>query len=303
MRLSSRDRRLAAVTEIGVLLAFYQWYSVARHWVAGSETAAYAHALQLIRIETSLGIYNEAGIHAWVLARRWLVQTLSLHYAVFHFVVPVVALIILFRRCPGRYLAYRNALAWMSVLAVVTFWLWPLMPPRLLPGSYGFVDVFATRFRPPAVDHGFAPALYNGFAAMPSLHVAYALWCVVALWPVLRSNLGRLALLGHLSVTIIAVVGTANHYHLDAVGGAAVLAGGVLLGRRRRLPRIRSRAGIAAAGLVAAAVFIWMPKAEPLLVAENVLVAAVLMVTARLQPPGRQPSQKPALAIIRRRGT
>jgi hypothetical protein len=47
----------------------------------------------------------------------------------------------------------------MSVPAVMTFALWPLMPPRLLPGSYGFVDVFATMFRPPSVDRGFGGPL------------------------------------------------------------------------------------------------------------------------------------------------
>lgn len=277
--MTSGDRRLAAVTEFAVILAFYQWYSAARHWVAGSEAAAYHNALQLVRVESAFGFFNEVAIQQWVLARDWLVQLLSLHYTTFHFAVPLVVLVVLFRRCPDRYLLYRNALGWTCALAVVVFWWWPLMPPRLLPGSYGFVDVFATEFRPPSVDHGFAPALYNGFAAMPSLHCAYALWCVVAVWPALRSHAGRVIVASHAAVTLLAVVATGNHFHLDAVGGAVVLMAGIALSRRRhrpyRLPTRRYLVG-AGAALLGAALFIWIPKGLPMLAAQDLLVALLL---------------------------
>lgn len=265
------------VTEIGVILAFYQWYSAARHWVAGSEAAAHHNAMRLIDLEASLGLFNEARFQQWALSIPWLIKLLSLHYTTFHFGVPALVLVILFRRWPERYRLYRNSLAWMSVLGVVTFALWPLMPPRLLPGSYGFVDVFATMFRPPSIDRGFAPALYNGFAAMPSLHVGYSLWCVAALVPVLSSRWARMAVMSHAAATMVAVVVTGNHYWLDAVGGALVLVGGVALSRRVRLPRLLPTPVMAVIALLGAALVIWVPKGETALAIEDVAVAAVLV--------------------------
>jgi hypothetical protein len=290
------------VTEVGVILAFYQWYSAARHWVAGSEAAAHRNALRLVDLEAALGIFNEARFQQWALSIPWLIKLLGFHYTTFHFGVPILALVILYRRWPERYRLYRNALAWMSVLAVVTFALWPLMPPRLLPGSYGFVDVFATMFRPPSVDRGFAPALYNGFAAMPSLHVGYSLWCVAALVPVLSSKWARMAVVGHAVTTNVAVVVTGNHYWLDAVGGALVLLGGVALARRVRLPRLLPTPAMAVIGLLAAALFIWVPKGETALVVEDVAIAAALVLAlavrralARRSEAGRPRSGVPAV--------
>lgn len=274
--MAQTERRLA-VTEIGVALAFYQWYSAARHWVAGSEAAAHRNAMRLIDLESALGLFNEARFQQWALSMPWLIKLLSFHYTTFHFAVPVLALLVLFRRAPERYLLYRNALAWMSVLGVVTFALWPLMPPRMLP-SYGFVDVFATMFRPPSIDRGFAPALYNGFAAMPSLHVGYALWCVAALVPVLASRWARMAVISHAAATMIAVVATGNHYWLDAVGGALAVAGGVALSRRIRLPKLLPTPAMAVAGLLGAAFLIWVPKGEVALAVEDVVVAGALVV-------------------------
>lgn len=292
------------VTEVGVILAFYQWYSAARHWVAGSEAAAQRNAFRLVDLENALGIFNEAAFQQWALSIPWLIKLLSFHYTTFHFGVPILALVVLYRKWPERYGLYRNALAWMSVLAVVTFALWPLMPPRLLPGSYGFVDVFATMFRPPSVDRGFAPALYNGFAAMPSLHVGYSLWCVAALVPVLPSRWARLAVIGHAVTTNVAVVVTGNHYWLDAVGGALVLLGGVALARRVRLPRLLPTPAMAVIGLLGAALVIWVPKAETALVMEDVAMAAVLVaslavrhVLVRRREAGQpQPEQSAAVA-------
>lgn len=118
---------------------------------------------------------------------------------------------------------------------------------------------------------------------------------MLALWPVIGSKVGRFALLGHVSTTLL---GTANHCHLDAVGGAAVLAGGVLLSRRRRLPRLPSGHWLAIAGLLAAAVFVWAPKAESMLAAENVGAAALLLVWALAKQAGRAAGTPAAAGVL-----
>ncbi|KPC93344.1 membrane protein, partial [Streptomyces sp. NRRL F-6602] len=118
------------------------------------------------------------------------------------------------------------------------FWLYPLAPPRLMP-ELGFVDTVhgVQDFSRP--DYGSLTAFTNQYAAMPSLHFGWSLWCgvvVVALAPRLWMKL--LGLL-HPFFTVCAIVGTANHWVLDAVGGAAVVAAGfglvhVLAGARPR---------------------------------------------------------------------
>ena len=71
----------------------------------------------------------------------------------------------------------------------------------------------------------------NQYAAMPSLHVAWSLWCACVLVPRLRHGWAKALAVLYPVVTLLAVVVTANHYFLDAVGGAVVLAVGFLIGR------------------------------------------------------------------------
>ena len=288
---TARPLLIIAVAEIGVILAFYQWYSAARHWVAGSDAAALANALRLIDVEVAFGIFNEGAIQRRVLSMPWLVELLAAHYALLHFVVPVAALVVLFRRDRDRYYLYRRAFAWMSGMAVGCFALWPLLPPRLLPESFGFVDVLASVSRQPAIDHGFAPALYNPVAAMPSLHVGYALWSAAALWPVVTRR-ARIAAAVHVAATLAAVVVTGNHYHLDAAGAVAVLPAALFVANRVRFPRIAPAHVCAAAGLIGAGLVIWLPKGLYLLAAEDLLVAGAVSALALA-------ARRPALGVAR----
>jgi membrane-associated phospholipid phosphatase len=110
----------------------------------------------------------------------------------------------------------------MLGLGLVGFWLYPLMPPRLLPESYGFVDTrleFLAIGRP-AND----PAAENLYAAMPSLHLAWATWVTLSLWPLARRTWLRVLLVAYPVAQLFCTVVTANHYFLDAVGGWGVLA-------------------------------------------------------------------------------
>jgi hypothetical protein len=268
-----RQRRVsAAVVQVGVAASFYAWYSAVRHWVAGSDAAAARNAGRLIEVERLLGVYHEAGAQAAAVSSPLVRDGAALYYGAAHFIAPIAALIILFAVAPERYARWRNALAATSVVAVAIFAFWPLMPPRLLPASFGFVNVAV-----PGPDRPFVPGLYNGYAAMPSLHVAYAAWVLAALWPVSRSRWARGALVAHVLLTVAVVVVTANHYALDAVGGIAVLGLGAWLTRGSRAS---SREGLwASYGLVAAAVVIWLPQgAWP--VAAGSLVLAVMVTGA-----------------------
>ncbi len=139
-----------------------------------------------------------------------------------------------------------DALAATTALALIGFALYPLMPPRLLPSSYGFVDSLAVFGSPWSFDSTAMHKISNQYAAMPSLHFAWSLWCGLALAPALvRRSAKTLAWL-YPVVTLAAIVITGNHFVIDAVAGAIVLWMGWLIsgllfgGRLRPRPRPES---------------------------------------------------------------
>jgi hypothetical protein len=104
---------------------------------------AFSHARAVIDVERALGLFFEEGLQDAFLDWRWFIQFWNLFYGTFHFVVTVVALVMLFRRFPARYPRWRNTLAATTALALIGFATYPLMPPRLLAQhglDYGFVD-------------------------------------------------------------------------------------------------------------------------------------------------------------------
>jgi hypothetical protein len=270
-----RPRRVAAaVVQVGVAASFYAWYSGLRHWVAGSDGAAARNAARVIQIERFVGLFHEAAAQTVVVSSPILRGAAAMYYGTAHFLAPIGALIVLFVVAPERYVRWRNALAATSVVAVATFAVWPLMPPRLLPASFGFVNVAS-----PGIDRPLVPGLYNGYAAMPSLHVAYAAWVLGALWPVARSRWARGALVAHVVLTVAVVVVTANHYVLDAVGGVAVLGLGTWLTRRSHASE--REAAWASYGLVGAALVIWLPQGAWAVAAGSLALAALVAALSR----------------------
>ena len=133
---------------------------------------------------------------------------------------------------------WRNTLVLMWAIACIVFAVYPLMPPRLMPDPpYEFVDTAAEYFNfgpqlKAAVDADGQPtpetlAQYgNPFAAMPSFHVGWWTWSVLALWPLVRRRWVRPLLILYLLSVIFCIIVTGNHWLLDAVGGWIVVAAG-----------------------------------------------------------------------------
>jgi hypothetical protein len=140
-------------------------------------------------------------------------------------------MIFLYRKFSDDYPLWRNTLAIATGIALIGFWFFPLMPPRLLPHHFGFVD---TLDKDPAFwsfKQGAVNKISNQFAAMPSVHCAWALWCALALVPRLKHTWAKVLAALYPVGTVTAIVLTANHYFLDAVGGFIVLGIGFLLAR------------------------------------------------------------------------
>ncbi|MDQ3569536.1 MAG: phosphatase PAP2 family protein [Actinomycetota bacterium] len=225
--------RLRWWRELLCVVAFYSVYTLIRnHGVAtGSHGEAFRHARQVIGAQRLLGIYHEETIQDLFLAWKPFISFWNVFYGTAHFFVTIGALVYLFRRMPERYPLWRNTLALTTGLALVGFVLYPLMPPRLLPGEYGFVDTLRVVGGLWSFESAPMAKVSNPYAAMPSLHVAWAGWCSLALSPALARPWARRAMVAYPVLTLFAVVVTANHFLLDALGSAVVLGAGFWLAR------------------------------------------------------------------------
>ncbi|MER6132049.1 bifunctional glycosyltransferase 87/phosphatase PAP2 family protein [Streptomyces sp. NPDC001815] len=207
---------------------------------SGGRATAEQHGEQIHSIEKFLFIDIEHWVNHAVVRVGWLEDFFNFYYTSFHFVVPLSVLGVLYVRRPADYRWARSALGFATLFALVGFWLYPLAPPRLMPGL-GFIDTVhgVQDFTQP--DYGTLTALTNQYAAMPSLHFGWSLWCglvIAILAP--RWWMKALGLL-HPLFTVSAIVATGNHWVLDAVGGAAVVGAGFALTHLLQGPRPRPR--------------------------------------------------------------
>lgn len=229
-----RRRRLQWWREVLYILAFYGVYTAIRD-IRGrkpvSVTQAFHNGLRVIHAERVLHIFDEQHVQHVFLPDRGFLSFWNVFYGTAHFVITIVALIYLFRRMPERYPLWRNTLAFTTALALIGFAFFPLMPPRLLPAHYHFVDTLRTIGGLWNFDSGAMSKVSNQYAAMPSLHFAWSSWCVFVLMPAMKRRWQQVLLAAYPFITLFCIVVTANHYILDAVGGAGVLTLGFILGR------------------------------------------------------------------------
>ena len=228
--------------ELAVLGSFYGVYTVTRNQFGSAAVewpVAFDNAELVIDAEEALGLYFEADLQDLFIDQIAFIQFWNLFYGTFHFAVTAFALIFLFFRFPRDYPRWRTIGLATTGLALIGFSLFPLMPPRLLGdcGQYGaclagtgFVDTVADIGGLWSFDSGTGQKLSNQYAAMPSLHFAWALWCVMVIYPRVTHPLTKLSIVLYPPLTLYAIIVTANHYWLDAVGAVGVLALGYWLG-------------------------------------------------------------------------
>lgn len=231
--------------EVAVVLGFYIVYSIVRNLfgsAAVSPRVAFDNAELIIDIERALGLFHEERIQHWFGNNELFFQFWNIFYGTLHFGATIFSMVYLFFRVPQHYGKWRNTFAATTALALVGFSTFPLMPPRLLNtggefggiafggGSYTFVDSVAEYGGLWSFDSGTMQSISNQFAAMPSLHAAWATWCAVAVVPYLTSRWGRRLLTIYPVLTLFAIVVTGNHYWIDAVFGLLILGVGFIIG-------------------------------------------------------------------------
>jgi hypothetical protein len=235
-RLPSRRGRPRWWTQAAVIAVLLWVYDAINNLNPVRHAVALAHGSSLMRIELRTHLDPELALNRWLAPHLALGRFIADYYDTAHFVVTLTVLGWIWWRHPPRYRMLRNALIGINVIGFAIFWLFPVAPPRML-SSFGFVDIVAVTHAVGAWSTGAVASQANEYAAMPSLHMAWALWCAIAVWCVRPDRPSRIAAVAYVVVTAVAVLATANHYFLDVAAGvatAAVSAGVAAAWERRR---------------------------------------------------------------------
>jgi hypothetical protein len=216
--------------------AAYMAYRLVRGMVEGRATAAFQHATELINLERGLHVFVEPTVQAWAQGSHFVMGVSSWLYVNTQTTVTISALVYLYLRHNRSFYFVRNMFMIAMFIALVGYWAFPTAPPRLLPewGFFDSVSAFTGVSSHPGASSG---ALFNPYAAVPSMHVAFAImigWplALLARWRAVRVWWTMYPLL----ITFVIVI-TANHFLADALMGA--LAAGVSAYGAMRLARLR----------------------------------------------------------------
>jgi len=218
-----RPRRFGWVREAALVLAFYYVYQTIRSFANSGNVSprAFRNANHLVSLEQHLHIFVEQPIQEFLLPAQWFIRVLNVYYGTLHFVITAGLLIWVYHYRHAAYRRMRNLLGITTGLALIGYWAFPLAPPRLLPW-HGFVDTLDTLGGLWSYNSPVAKAVANPFAAMPSLHFGWALWCGMVFWTLTSHRATRAMAFIYPFLTLTAIVVTANHYFLDAAGGAII---------------------------------------------------------------------------------
>lgn len=224
-------------SEVALVLALYACYDATRGLRRGSVLTANHDGWLLLHWEQTAHLAPEHALNHLLGQVAPLAVLAAYFYATLHFLVTPGVLIWLYRRRPASYAQARTVLAIATVTSLVGFWLFPAAPPRLLPGA-GFRDTLADVHQwgwwsgQTSAPRGMG-SLANEFAAMPSLHVAWALWAGWLIASHARRRLVRVAGVAYPILTALVVMSTGNHYLLDVLAGAGVLGLAAVIGSFR----------------------------------------------------------------------
>jgi PAP2 superfamily len=221
--------RLPAAAELATIGAGYAGYALVRLAIHADRHAAFAHAAWLWQAERRMHLRIEPWLNGLTAAHPPLAEAAGYYYGLLHFIITPLVLAWLYWRRPAAFSRLRSALVLATTAANVVFWAWPVAPPRL--AVRGMTDVLVTHDILGAADPHGATSLVNLYAAMPSLHVAWAAWCATAIVITTRSRWRHLAWLYPAATTLV-VLASANHFLLDAAGGLAVTGLGMLAASR-----------------------------------------------------------------------
>jgi PAP2 superfamily len=212
---------LDAIRQLVLFAGAYYLYRLVRGFVDGQAGLAFENARTLVGFERSLGLFFEPGLQAWTRGQEWLLTWANWMYVNSHFVITTTFLIWLYIARNYAFYYVRNMFMVSMTLALAGYLVYPTAPPRFLP-EWGFTDTVANFVGDGATNT--AGALYNPFAAVPSMHVAFALMIAVPGFALVRNRLIKAFWVIYPALVTFVVMATANHFWMDAALGALVAA-------------------------------------------------------------------------------
>jgi hypothetical protein len=207
--------------EVGVIVWLCWVYDAITNLAPLRLNLALAHAREILNLERSLHLDPELSLDRWLAGHHTLGLALSDYYDNAHFIVTLGLLGYLWWRRADIYRPLRNVLVLTNVLAFVVFWRYPVAPPRML---HGFTDVVAASGAFGSWHTGALASQANQLAAVPSLHMAWAGWCTLAVWRITARRWARALAVLYPCLTALAVLSTGNHFLLDILAGLLTLA-------------------------------------------------------------------------------
>jgi membrane-associated phospholipid phosphatase len=223
-----------AIRQLLLGAAAYMLYELVRAIVAGNALAPgykpFGDATKIINFERLLHVFVEPSIQAWTLKAHWLTVIANFTYLNAHYLVTMGALVFIYFRRNGSFYFVRNMFMIAMAIALVGYALYPTAPPRLLP-EWGFTDTIQ-QFTGITVERGAGSALLNLYAAVPSMHVCFALMVGIPMSLLVKRRSARVAWRLYPVLITFVVVATGNHYLIDVFLGALTAALSAMLADR-----------------------------------------------------------------------
>lgn len=223
-----KAKRRPISVEIGWLLFLVFIYDWLQDLAPLRRNLAFVNARALLSFEKSVGLDPERALDHWLAQQHVLPFILSTFYSNGIFVVTFTFAAVLWWRRPDLYRPLRNYLVLTNLIGFAVFWAFPVAPPRMLEG---YIDVVA-KSGGLGSWHGSLIKHADQLAAMPSMHIGYAVWCSLVAWRLARKHSAKVAAvvfgIGYPLITALVVMATGNHYLVDVLAGAACAAIAVL---------------------------------------------------------------------------
>jgi hypothetical protein len=242
------SRSNSGAREIAGLGVLYGVYELIRGVGGENVEAAMRHTADLVALERAVGLYVERGVQNGVEAIPMVPALLGLAYVLFHFAGTAALLIWVHRKHPDRFPLVRTTFVVATALSLLGYVLYPAAPPRL--AELGFSDT-VTSATGLDLSSDLLGSLYNPFAAVPSLHFGYAVIVGAVLVSVATRRSLRIAGALYPAAMLVIIVGTGNHFFIDAILGGLVVVAGWLVARSL-VTTTPSRSGTLVAGSSAA---------------------------------------------------
>lgn len=222
--------RPALLGEIAVVALLVFVYDRIRDIAATRSGLAYDNARQILDVERLLHLDPERALNVWLTGHDRLGWLTSWYYQSMHLSVTLAVLVFIYLKRSVVYRQARNALVLVNGIGLLVFWLYPVAPPRFFPG---YVDTGVVT----GVTAHVSELSANLYAAMPSLHIGWAVWVVLHVWAVEAGRTLKTIVATHLAVTTVIVLATANHYLIDVLAGVAVATTASVMSRSSLMAR------------------------------------------------------------------